>query len=119
MASPERKRRLQNVTATMNGTVPGVPRDAAYYYFGRGLLPIPVPLRGKECFLTNWPALRRRDVDLDAFFPEGLESNVGVMTGAPSGGLTDIDLDAPEAAAAADHLLPPTGWVFGRRGKPR
>jgi hypothetical protein len=33
--------------------------------------------------------------------------------------LVDIDLDAVEAVAAAPLLLPPTGWVSGREGKPR
>ena len=44
---------------------------------------------------------------------------MGVLLGKPSRGLTDIDLDAPEAADVADLLLPQTGMVHGRKSKPR
>jgi hypothetical protein len=44
--------------------------------------------------------------------------NVGVLLGAASNWLTDIDLDTPEAIGLAPHYLPPT-WVFGRTSKPR
>ena len=52
-------------------------------------------------------------------FPTGRTSNVGLLLGAPSGGLIDIDLDVPEAVAVADSFLPATGWVSGRAGSPR
>jgi hypothetical protein len=47
-----------------------------------------------------------------------LRHNVGILTGEPSGGLVDVDCDAPEAAQAAAELLPPTGLVSGRAGNP-
>src|SRR5262249_7993777 len=39
--------------------------------------------------------------------------------GAPSGGLVDVDLDAPEALAVCDSFLPRTNLVFGRPSTPR
>jgi bifunctional DNA primase/polymerase-like protein len=44
---------------------------------------------------------------------------VGVVLGEASGGLADVDLDAPEAIALADAFLPATGATFGRASKPR
>src|SRR5262249_28086925 len=41
------------------------------------------------------------------------------LTGAPSNGLIDVDLDCLEAVRAAPLLLPQTGWVSGRAGMPR
>lgn len=43
------------------------------------------------------------------------EDNVGVKLGTYSGGLTDVDLDCPEAIALAPLFLPKT-WSFGRLG---
>lgn len=45
--------------------------------------------------------------------------NVGVILGARSGELVDIDIDCQEALDLADIYLPPSGGVFGRRSKPR
>lgn len=41
---------------------------------------------------------------------------VGVLLGAPSGWLTDVDIDCDEANRVADLLLPHTGAIFGRPG---
>src|SRR5262249_17762194 len=49
---------------------------------------------------------------------EGSSFNIGLSLGEPSGGLVDVDLDCPEARAAAAVLLPPTGWVWGRSSAP-
>jgi hypothetical protein len=46
-----------------------------------------------------------------------VDLNVGVLLGAPSGGLIDIDLDCPEALRLAAKFLPATR-CFGRRSKP-
>lgn len=48
----------------------------------------------------------------------GIE-NIGVVLGAKSGHLADLDLDCREAIALADLYLPATDAVFGRRSKPR
>jgi AAA domain/Bifunctional DNA primase/polymerase, N-terminal len=46
----------------------------------------------------------------------GAPQNIGVILGAASGGLCDLDLDCSEAIAAAPYLLPPTA-VFGHASK--
>jgi hypothetical protein len=43
--------------------------------------------------------------------------NIGIKCGARSGNLVCLDIDLPEALAFV-HLLPPTGAVEGRKGKP-
>jgi hypothetical protein len=46
-------------------------------------------------------------------------NNIGIMTGALSGDLVCVDLDSVAALFAADAILPPTGMIEGRPGKPR
>jgi DNA polymerase I-like protein with 3'-5' exonuclease and polymerase domains len=107
--------------ASPNGQLPSDSRSAAAYYLDRGYVPVPIPRIGhcKAPTLQGWQALNANAVDLDRLFPADQALNIGLLLGAPSGGLIDIDLDAPEAVAAARWLLPPTGWVSGRASKPR
>ena len=49
-------------------------------------------------------------------WPKG--NNVGVLWGAPSGWIVDIDLDRMDAVQLAPDHLPPT-LTYGRKGKPR
>jgi hypothetical protein len=93
-------------------------RDAAKTYLARGWAPIPVPHGQKRPALSGWPELRITEATIDEHF-NGELTNLGVLTGEPSGGLTDVDLDAAEAVVLADQFLSPTGSVFGRPGKPR
>ncbi len=46
-------------------------------------------------------------------------SNIGLLLGAPSGGLIDVDIDSVEALAAADIFLPATALIHGRGSKLR
>jgi hypothetical protein len=48
----------------------------------------------------------------------GPGDNVGAKCGLPSGGRVDVDVDSPEAVAAARVLLYETGLIHGRPGKP-
>jgi hypothetical protein len=93
--------------------------DAAVQYLERGYIPIPVPRRQKAPVLPEWQKLKPSPEQLATLFHRNEELNIGLLLGEPSGGLIDIDLDAPEAVAAAPHFLPSTGWVSGRAGKPR
>jgi hypothetical protein len=111
-----------NCQTFANGNV----RSSAAEYLGFGVLPIPVQYRGKKPWdhTTNklrfeWEKLRPTAADLDRLFPPRTPSNIGLLLGEPSKGLIDIDLDTPQAVAAAGVLLPPTGWVSGRAGSPR
>ncbi len=89
--------------------------EAAREYLARGWRPIPIPFRTKAPTLKGWPDLRLTEADL----PRSLSgpSNVGVLLGAPSGNLVDVDLDCDEAVALAATFLPETGSRFGRASK--
>jgi hypothetical protein len=91
--------------------------EAASGYIARGWAPIPIPSGRKRPTLSGWPALRVSQATLSQYF-NGHSQNVGILLGAPSGGLVDVDLDAPEALQLSDEFLPPTASVFGRPSKP-
>lgn len=56
--------------------------------------------------------------DLGNYF-NGKPQNIGVLLGSKSDGLTDIDLDSPDALKIADFFLPETDAEFGGISKPR
>ena len=62
---------------------------------------------------TDWQTRVIREADVPKYF-QGAPHNIGVVLGASSGGLTDIDLDCREALAIAPYILPKTGTLFGR-----
>lgn len=84
-------------------------------YLRRGWQVTPVRPRTKVAKLKGWPNLRLSDAQLDSYFSRG--ENVGVLLGAPSGALVDIDLDCAEAVKLAPFLLPET-LTFGRLSNP-
>lgn len=86
--------------------------EAARYYASRGW--VPVPVKGKVPVGERWQQRTIADVRPEEF--PGY--NLGVLLGAPSGNLTDVDLDCSEATIAARYLLLPTPAVFGRPGNP-
>jgi DNA polymerase-1 len=95
----------------------GSAREAAKHYVSLGLAPIPVPYRSKGCVIPDWQSLRIQAHQIEDHFDH--RQNIGVLNGLPSGNLADVDLDCPEAIAAAHFLLPPTGWKFGRPSRRR
>jgi hypothetical protein len=56
--------------------------------------------------------MRLGEAALNATFLPG--GNIGLLTGAPSGGLVDVDCDTIEAQIAATTLLPQTPMAHGR-----
>jgi DNA polymerase I-like protein with 3'-5' exonuclease and polymerase domains len=103
--------------STTNGFLPRTAPEAARYHLARGELSVPVPPRTKKCVEPDWSSLRITEGNIDHLFqPNG---NIGLLLGEPSGGLVDIDLDCPEAIAAAPHLLPETDRVSGRESAPQ
>jgi len=96
---------------------PRTVRDAAHEYLGRGWRPVPLRRREKKPRDQDWQTLDFEWRDIRRHFSE--DDNVGVQLGPRSGGLTDVDLDTPEACALAGYFLPDTGAVFGRRSTPR
>jgi hypothetical protein len=101
---------------------PGSPesdvRAAARGYIDRGFAPVPVHPRSAKPVGDDWQNLRLTADDLAGHFPDDPRRNLGLLTGAPSGGLIDIDLDCPEARTVAPWYLPPTEMVHGRPGAP-
>lgn len=92
--------------------------QAAIEYTLLGWSVIPVPHRSKNPGYKNWEQTRLTEADLPTKFGAG-EMNVGVLLGAPSGWLVDVDLDHLRCVELADQYLPKTEAVFGRPGKPR
>ena len=90
---------------------------AAEQYTRRGYRVVPVPRGEKRPVIRGWQDLRLDESQLAAHFTNA--TNVGILTGQPSGGLIDIDLDAAEAIATADYFLPPTDLEHGRPSKQR
>ena len=60
--------------------------------------------------LGTWQDLRLDEHSVEDHFQ---------LLGEPSGDIVDVDVDSPEALAAAETFLPATGLVHGRRSKPR
>jgi len=99
-----------------NARVPETARvTAALGYIKRGWRPVPIPLNSKAPTVDQWQQLAITASDANRHFAG--TGNIGVILGVD--GLTDIDLDCPEAVTAGGYLLPPTGMIFGRTGKPR
>jgi len=90
--------------------------DAARGYLARGQRPIPIPAGTKAPSLKGWPDLRLVEADLPRYFPAA-NINIGILLGAPSDNLIDVDLDCPETVALAPTFLPNTGSRFGRASK--
>ncbi len=90
--------------------------SAVHDYISRGWAPIPIPHRGKGPRIEAWQNLRINAETAPSHF-NGTRQNVGIILGKASGGLTDLDLDCPEAIAAAPYILPKTA-IFGRASKP-
>lgn len=93
------------------------PLEAATNALELGWSPIPVHRKSKRPMGEGWQNLRYSSVDeLEDAFTSG--SNIGLLCGAPSGGLLDVDLDCFEARMLADAFLPYTGMVHGRESSP-
>ena len=92
------------------------PNQIALDYIAEGFSPIPVKFRSKETKIRGWPQLRISANNVGYYF-NGDSTNIGVLTGTPSGGLVDVDIDSHEALKFAPDFLPQTNCVFGRPSK--
>jgi hypothetical protein len=92
--------------------------ESAVSYIRRGMLPIPLPRGEKAPNTKSWQKLRITEAEAPRYF-NGADLNIGILTGAPSGNLVDIDLDCPETVALAAEFLPDTKCTFGRPSKRR
>jgi hypothetical protein len=92
-------------------------QDYVATYLAKGWFPVPIDPRKKGPTLPGWQRLRITPPEIKDYFNG--HGNVGLILGDPSGGLTDGDLDCPEARKAAAVFLPPTPMVSGRAGNPQ
>ena len=89
---------------------------AAGDFHARGWTPVPVGRRSKKPIGEGWQLRAIEEADIPALFSG--EGNIGLLTGALSGGLADVDLDCAEAVALVDSFLPATPMRSGRRSRP-
>lgn len=87
--------------------------EMAPLYITRGFAVVPNAPRDKRPYHKGWEEFRIAIPDVDQYF--GPNDNIGVMTGAPSGGLTCVDLDDDDAVKLASLYLPKTGMIAGRK----
>lgn len=97
--------------------------DAAVDLYRRGFTPVPVLERSKRIPLSGWQKLAYADEDevrarFEGWGEQGY-GNLGVLTGEPSGGLVDVDIDHPTAEALRPYFIPPSSAFSGRDSKPR
>ena len=76
-----------------------------------------VPGGSKNPGRDDWQLERLTKEEIPLRFAKG--GNLSILTGEPSNGLVDVDLDASEAVELADVFLPSTNMVHGRPGNPR
>lgn len=91
--------------------------DAALAYFDHGYTPVPVPMRSKRPVFDEWQKYAPDADQIRRDFSNGV--NVGLLLGAPSRNLVDVDLDCREALILADAFLPETLAVSGRKSSRR
>jgi len=87
-------------------------------YVSLGFAPIPVQFKSKEPINKRWTELRISHNEVEKYF-NGHPLNVGILTGEPSHGLVDVDIDAANALRFAPRFLPKTNCIFGHASNPR
>lgn len=94
----------------------GTPTDAALSAHRRGWAPVPIRHGEKRPEDNDWRSLRYEHPGqiMRAFAGK----NVGIILGAASGNLVDVDLDSDHARALASVLLPKTPLKHGRTSAP-
>lgn len=91
--------------------------DWARGYLDRGWAPVPIRKGSKTPRPKNWGTFNTTAETVENDFRDS--DNIGVILGARSGGLVDVDLDCAEAIELAPSFLPLTRAVFGRKSKPQ
>jgi hypothetical protein len=85
-------------------------------YIHHGFAPVPIPFRSKNPILEGWTKLGITEENWHTYFDK-TPINIGILTGKPSGGLVDVDLDSVEAVRFGPYFLPKTNCVFGHASK--
>ena len=91
--------------------------NLAREYRARGWCVVPIPARKKCPHLKGWTELDISADEIVEYFDQD-PLNIGVLLGAASENLVDVDLDCDEACIAAEFLLPSTYAIFGRPSRP-
>lgn len=91
-------------------------RTAVRSYLRAGYRVVPIPAGKKAPKFKGWQKLRLGESEIADYFSDG--TNVGLLLGKASGGIVDVDLDAPEALAIAPAFLLSTDMIHGSAGKP-
>ena len=92
--------------------------DIVNDYSERGWALVPNALCTKKPIISKWQTICADPDAAKTLFAAHKNSNIGIVLGAASGGIVDVDLDGPNAAVVAQHLLPYTRLRFGRASKP-
>jgi putative DNA primase/helicase len=87
-------------------------------YIKNGFSPIPVPFKTKKPITKGWNKLAVSANNFETYF-DGTSTNIGILTGKPSGGLVDVDIDNFDALKFASYFLPKTNCIFGHESKPK
>ena len=87
-------------------------------YIEHGFAPIPIHHKSKQPVNKGWTSLKIETNDIGKYF-DGQPTNIGILTGGPSQGLVDIDIDDTAALTFAPWFLPETNCIFGRASKPK
>lgn len=87
-------------------------QEAATHYRARGWHLVRLQPGSKAAIEDDWP---NRCPEPGDFLPG---ENIGILTGEPSGGLADVDIDDEQSAGTVRAWLPTTGAMFGRASKP-
>jgi hypothetical protein len=90
--------------------------QAALDYLGAGWQPVPVRPNSKKPVHDGWPNMRLTAADVPQQFTT--DKNIGLLLGAASNGLVDLDLDCSEAVTLAPTFLPTTGFKSGHLSNP-
>ncbi len=85
--------------------------SAARDLLARGWTPVPVSRGAKKPYEDGWQQLTVTEDDLPRRF-SGV-GNIGVVTGALSNGLTDVDLDCDQTVMLTERFLPSTRMRSG------
>jgi putative DNA primase/helicase len=92
-------------------------RESAQWLKSLGLSPIPLVKGEKRPTDSAWQKASIPEEEYDRIFTDSV--NIGIHTGTLSGDFVDVDLDHKLAVKVAPRFLPPTGFRFGRPGKPQ
>jgi len=107
----------QTATRGVGSSKPDLLQWSRFYRDQHGAVPIALNPGQKHTTRKAWQRSSGYDAELDGTLVDG--GNLGLLLGAPSDGLVDVDLDVSIARDLAPYFLPATSWISGHAGNPR